>query len=126
MLLLIFIFRLRLSVIPVVLGRDHPLLGLGTQLLLQIAHLRLQGSCNRYQKGCVNNHNARFSAHAREYFYGKYIQCCGSGTGWIRNFVLIRIRNYCSGSSKNERADKLKFYFEVFGFQMLDCITVGL
>ena len=54
MLLLIFIFRLRLSVIPVVLGRDHPLLGLGTQLLLQIAHLRLQGSCNRYQKGITN------------------------------------------------------------------------
>ena len=32
--------------LPVGLGSQHPLLGLGRQLFLQVAHLGLQGSCN--------------------------------------------------------------------------------
>ena len=40
----------------------------------------------------------------------------------IRNFFLIL--NYLSGSSSNERADKLKLYFKFLGLKILDCRTV--
>ena len=49
-------------------------------------------------------------------------QCCGSGSAWIRNFCLIRIRNYssgiririyCSGSGSGKKLKnrKRKFVF---------------
>ncbi len=39
---------------PVVLCSDHPLLGLRTQLLLQVAHLRLQGGWTQTQHQSQN------------------------------------------------------------------------
>ena len=60
----------------------------------------------------------RISARSGDHIFPAYFKAeCASLSLSSSTFSRIWIRNYCAGSSKNDKAD---FYFQVLGLKILD------